>query len=133
LILDHIGIAVKNITATTKEYELLGFKEDSVLFKDNQRNLKIQFISNSQGYRIELIETMDVGKYSPIKSVLEKNNHCIYHTCYKTKEMVQQIENMRSLGYVLISKPELAVALHDRKVCFLYHKSIGLIELVEYD
>ena len=35
------------------------------------------------------------------------------------------------MKYVIVSKPVEAVAIHGYKVSFLYHKNVGLIELVE--
>lgn len=132
MILDHIGIAVKDISLAIKEYEFLGFKLDGILYKDDKRNIKIQFMMNMQGNRIELIETMDLNKNSPVKIFLNKSNHVIYHTCYVTNDIGKQVEIMLQKGYILIAKPDEAIAFQERKVCFLLHKTLGIIELVEY-
>ncbi len=129
--IDHFGVAVRNISLALKEYELLGFYPIESLYTDKDRNIKIQFIENHQGYRLELIEVDNIQNQSPINSYIEKSAHSIYHICYHTNNIEQEIEELRKNGYIILSKPDEAIAFHNRRVAFLFHKSIGIIELVE--
>ena len=39
--------------------------------------------------------------------------------------------NLEKMGYVVINEPLEAPAIDNRKVAFMYHMNVGLIELVE--
>ena len=54
-----------------------------------------------------------------------------YHICYMVENMEAAVATLRSQRYVLVRKPEPAVAFDNRRVAFLYNKQVGLIEIVE--
>lgn len=131
MIIDHMGIAVRNLSTSAAEYELLGFSRVSEIYEDYARNVNILFMENNQGYRIELIETKDIEKPSPIDTILKQAAHIIYHICYKTDSMDDTISELRKNGYIPVTNLEPAIAFNNKRVCFLLHKKIGFIELVE--
>lgn len=68
---------------------------------------------------------------SPVNKILEKNGVTPYHTCYIVDEIELAMKELRKMKYIVVSKPAEAVAIHGCKVCFLFNKNVGLIELVE--
>lgn len=129
--LHHFGVFTKDINISSKEYEKIGFSvlEDTVL--DEHRNIYILFMQNNDMV-IELIQKADISTPSPVDMYLDKKEfQSIYHTCYSVNNISAAIEELTHSGYVLISKPECAVAIQNKKVCFLYNKHVGIIELVE--
>jgi len=72
-----------------------------------------------------------VDESSPVTRILEKNGVCPYHCCYEVDDIDDAVARLRRMRYVATSKPVEAVALQGRRVCFLYNKKVGLIELVE--
>ena len=78
---------------------------------------------------MELLEPVD--ETSPVCKTLEKNGVTPYHTCYVVENIDEAVKTLRKERYVLTSKAEPAVAFCGSKVCFLYNKNVGLIELVE--
>lgn len=129
--IDHIGIATKDLANSIKEYENLGFSKDSDLIFDEYRNINIQFMKN-ESYRIELIEVAEKDVKSPIDNIMAKTEHSLmYHICYIVDNLLNKIEILKKKKYVLLTKEHDAIAFENRKVCFLYNKNIGIIELVE--
>jgi methylmalonyl-CoA/ethylmalonyl-CoA epimerase len=41
------------------------------------------------------------------------------------------VAELRKMRYIVVRKPEPAIAFGNKRVCFLYHKQVGLIEIVE--
>lgn len=125
--IDHIGYAVKDLNGSVVVFEELGFKRLGKAVLDPNRNVEIQLLEN-QGYVIELIAP--AAEKSPIDNILKKIGCTPYHLCYKSENLESEIERLKKIGFVLIEKQDLAVALDMRRVCFLYHIQIGLLELV---
>lgn len=78
---------------------------------------------------VELLSPAD--DKSPVVQILEKNGVTPYHICYSVDDLEEAIKSLRKLRYMVVSKPKPACAIENRRVAFLYHKDMGLIELVE--
>ncbi|HPZ75121.1 MAG TPA: VOC family protein [Candidatus Pacearchaeota archaeon] len=124
----HIGYAVKNLDEAFNIFKLLGFEKENEKVIDDKRNVKILFIHNRE-YRIELIESL--GENSPIRNILKKSGSTPYHLCYESENILEDIELLKNNNFILISELSESRAINDKKVCFLYNKQIGIIELVE--
>lgn len=127
----HIGIAVKNLNETAVMYENAGYNRSSITI-DNFQNVQICWLQKQGMPLIELLAPVD--EKSPIVKTLEKNGVIPYHICYEVIDIEKSIAELRNEKYVLVSKTHEAPAMAEfgnGKVAFLYHKSVGLIELVE--
>nr|3HDP_A Chain A, Glyoxalase-I [Clostridium acetobutylicum] len=123
----HIGYAVKNIDSALKKFKRLGYVEESEVVRDEVRKVYIQFVING-GYRVELVAPD--GEDSPINKTIKKGS-TPYHICYEVEDIQKSIEEMSQIGYTLFKKAEIAPAIDNRKVAFLFSTDIGLIELLE--
>ena len=124
----HIGVAVKNISATAAVYLSGGYEQSETVF-DPVQNVNICWLKRDGMPIVELLEPVD--EKSPVNKTLEKNGVSPYHTCYLVEDIENAIKELRTMRYVVVSKPVSAVAINGSKVCFLYNKNVGLIELVE--
>lgn len=130
--IDHLGIAVKDITKAYKDFCDLGFRlADGIVYEETERNVKVCFIENEQ-YNIELISPLDIEKKSPVDRYIAKTNvYTPYHICFKSIDIQKDIENLVSKGYLLIHLPEYSSAMGGRRTAYLYHERMQLLELVE--
>lgn len=124
----HIGYAVKSIKESINDFIALGFKPISEAIVDVERSIEILFLEN-EDYCIELVAP--INNRSPISDILRKSGNTPYHICYKTYNLINEIENLKKCGYIVIAAPLEAPAINNRKVAFLYKINIGLIELEE--
>ena len=124
----HIGVAVKDISATAAVYVTGGYKQSDTIF-DPIQNVNICWLTKENMPVVELLEPVD--ETSPVNKILEKNGVTPYHTCYIVDEIELSMKELRKMKYIVVSKPAEAVAIHGCKVCFLFNKNVGLIELVE--
>ncbi len=124
----HIGVAVKSIEKTAAVYENGGYSRSVITF-DPIQNVNICWLEKEGMPMVELLEP--VNETSPVCKTLEKNGVTPYHTCYIVEDILEAIAELRKQRYVQVSQPEEAVAISGSKVCFMFNKNIGLIELVE--
>ena len=124
----HLGIACKDINQTAEKYSLLGYTRGEQIF-DPLQNINIRFLTHPEMPLVELLSPAD--KKSPIVQILEKNGTTPYHTCYSVTDITEAIGRLKKQQYIVVSTPKIACAIDNHRVAFLYHKDMGLIELVE--
>lgn len=127
--IDHFGFLSKNIESTRKTFSKLleVSRAKAPIIIDEVRNCKICFIEQDE-YRIEIIEPYKDSKIYPL---LHKYKNTYYHICCEISSMKEEIERLQSNGFVIIQEPEPAVIFEGRRVAFLLHPSLGIVELVE--
>ena len=125
----HIGMAVSNIESTVNQYVFGGgyFRTPTVF--DPIQRVNICFLERPGVPRIELLEPVE--ETSPVTKILRGSGVTPYHICYETDDLEQAIADLKARRFLVVVKPVEAVAIENRRVCFLYHKDVGLIELVE--
>lgn len=124
----HIGVAVKSIDKTAAVYVAGGYTQSVTTF-DAVQNVNICWLTKDGMPTVELLAPVD--ETSPVCKTLEKNGVTPYHTCYIVDDIEQAVAELRKLKYIAVSNPVAAPAISNSRVCFLYNKNVGLIELVE--
>jgi methylmalonyl-CoA/ethylmalonyl-CoA epimerase len=124
----HIGVAVFDIDSNAKYYIDAGYSKTDTVY-DPIQNVYICFLTKNEMPMVELLASKDQN--SPVIKTLEKNGVSPYHCCYEVDDINQAITDLRGLCFVPIIRPVGACAIDNRKVCFLFNKNVGLIELVE--
>jgi len=123
----HIGYAVNNIETTAGYYINSGWYLSDIQI-DKMQNAKIAFLSKSNMPLIELIAPVDEN--SPIVKTLEKVGVSTYHVCYEVDDIDIAVSELRKQKYISLFNPVEAIALDNKKICYLYNKNVGLIEIV---
>lgn len=128
--IDHIGYAVKQMEQAIECFQELGFRFGDII-EDPDRKVSIAFGENDWGITVELVSPLEKG--SPVDGTLRKNGNAPYHLCYQSANLEADIEQLEEKAFQVLIPPQKAVAFQGRKVAFLYHLQVGLIELVETD
>lgn len=90
----HVGIAVRDIHAAKKKYELLGYRMEQDMIWDEKRNIRIVFMENG-GNRIELIEAADPEQSCAVTGFLAgTKKNVMYHICFETQDIGCEIERL---------------------------------------
>ena len=125
----HIGYAVKDIEKTAEYYVNSGWIISDIII-DRIQNSKIAFLKKQGMPPIELVAP--VNEKSPIINTLKKNNgSTIYHVCYEVDNIDAAVAELRKMKYIKLFNPVEAAALNNRKICYLFNKEVGLIEVIE--
>lgn len=128
--MDHLGVAVKDLTESKKFYtELLGLKvhgEDEVV---EEQKVKVCFIPVGDS-EIELLES--TAPDGPIAKFIEKNGEGIQHVALHVDDLTAALEKLKAAGVRLIDeKPRYGAG--GKNIAFIHPKSTGgiLLELCE--
>ena len=125
----HIGYLVKKIERALPAFRNLGFCLEGDIVFDDYRGIDICFIIKD-GYRMELVSPR--SKESVVWDLQKKYGNCPYHVCYLCDDLEPAIDGLRKQGYVQCDEPHEAPAFSNKKVCFLIHPYLGMIELLEW-
>lgn len=124
----HIGYAVADMDKAKEAFSALGYQDGNTV-QDVPRNVCITFIQNG-ATSVELIAPLSTG--SPVDSILEKNRTGTpYHICYEVDDLSSALKDLKAKGFVTLIKPMPAPAIGECNVAFMYHKAMGVMELVE--
>ena len=123
----HVGYLVRSIERATKIFETLGYAPQGNVTHDESRKIDILFMTNG-GTRIELVAPYEAG--SAVGDLRKRIGSAPYHICYETEDLEKEVASLTENGYVLTAAAMPAPAIDGRKVAFLLHPAIGLIELV---
>jgi methylmalonyl-CoA/ethylmalonyl-CoA epimerase len=127
--IEHIGIAVKDITASNLLFEkLLGtsaYKTEEV----ESEGVKTSFFMNGPN-KIELLEATNPD--SPIAKFIEKKGEGIHHIAFDVEDISKETERLKNEGFTILNETPKKGA-DNKLVVFLHPKSTNgvLIELCQ--
>ena len=124
----HIGYFVKNIEKGKRSFIDLGYEVEQDVVRDEYRGIDIAFLVKD-GYRVELVSPYT--EESVVYDLRKKMGNSPYHICYEVENIEQSIEELQAQRFVVTQEPHEAVAIDGKRVCFLIHGQMGIIELVE--
>ncbi len=117
--IDHLGIAVRSIEATSKYYEsALGLRCESIEEVPSQK-VRTAFFTVGDTH-IELLEP--TADDSPVAKFLEKNGEGIHHVAFATDDVAGQLSQASEAGVRLIHEVPIDGA-GGKLVAFLHPKS----------
>lgn len=124
----HVGFLTSRLSRSLDEFIRLGYRVEREAAYDNIRDVHIAFVVNGD-YRVELIEP--ASDSSPLKPLLAKYKNTPYHICYEVTDLDAETARLSSEGYTVFRQAEAAPCLEGRRVVFLLHRAMGMIELLE--
>lgn len=126
--IDHIGYAVRDINETAAPYVAAGWML-SEIYNEEVQHAKIAFLTKPGMTTIELVSPHEGP--SPVDEFLEQGGVQPYHICYVVEDIMAALEALHEEDFMPLFWPVESVAMHDKKICYLYNKNVGLIEIVE--
>lgn len=126
----HVGIATAHLDKTVGVYQQLGYAfEPPEVFTDPIQRVRIAFVAAKGSPLIEIVTPLN--ETSPINDILKKVRTSPYHTCYEVSDIDDKCRELQKLRFGVAVKPVETIAFQQRRVCFLYHAHMGLVELLE--
>lgn len=126
---EHIGIAVKSLSASIPLFEKLlktaCYKTETV----DSENVNTAFFKTGET-KIELLESNSPD--GVISRYIEKKGEGIHHLAFEVKNIESEMKRMEGEGFILLNKiPKIGA--DNKLVCFLHPKSTNgvLIELCQ--
>jgi methylmalonyl-CoA/ethylmalonyl-CoA epimerase len=126
--IDHLGIAVQNLTDARVALETLGMRVTEVeeIADQHVRVVKLDV----GGSELELLESTDPE--GPIGKYLAKRGAGIHHVTLRVEDLAKTLRELEAKGVRLIDR-EPRLGAGGKKIAFLHPKSTAgiLIELCE--
>jgi methylmalonyl-CoA epimerase len=126
--LDHLGIAVKSLTAAKSIYEKLGL---SISDEEAVPAEKVRVVMVPAGEtRLELLEA--TSDDSVIAKFIAKRGEGLHHICLRVPDLSAAVEKLKADGVRLVSD-EIKTGAGGHRYIFVHPSSTGgvLLELVE--
>jgi methylmalonyl-CoA epimerase len=126
--IDHLGIAVKSLTAAKGIYEKLGL---SVSPEEVVEQEKVRVVMVPVGEsRLELLEP--TSEDSTIAKFIAKRGEGLHHVSLRVPDLTATVERLKTDGVRLVSE-EIKVGAGGHRYVFVHPSSAGgvLLELVE--
>lgn len=126
---EHIGIAVKDISNTNTLFEKLlnakSYKIEEVL----SESVLTSFFQVGET-KIELLQATD--SESPIAKFIEKRGEGIHHIAFEVSDIEAEMKRLQDEGFTLINE-QAKDGADNKKICFLHPKHTNgvLIELCQ--
>lgn len=127
--IEHIGIAVKNLTNSIDIYQRLlnadCYKTELVA----SEYVNTAFFKTGEN-KVELLEA--TSPESPIAKFIEKKGEGIHHIAFAVDNIIEEMERLREEGFVLLNEQPKKGA-DNKMVCFVHPKDTNgvLIELCQ--
>lgn len=126
--IEHIGIAVKDLTTSVPLFEkLLNSQCYKTEFVESEQ-VSTAFLTSGNS-KLELLESTDPE--SVIASFITRKGEGVHHIAFEVKDIEAEMERLSSAGFILLNdKPKKGA--DNKMVCFLHPKSTNgvLVELV---
>jgi methylmalonyl-CoA/ethylmalonyl-CoA epimerase len=126
---EHIGIAVKDITASndlfTKLFNIPPYKSETV----ESEGVQTSFFKINET-KIELLEASNPD--SAIARFIEKKGEGIHHIAFEVEDILAEMKRLESEGFILLNTVP-KIGADNKLVCFLHPKSSNgvLVELCQ--
>jgi methylmalonyl-CoA/ethylmalonyl-CoA epimerase len=127
--LNHVAIAVPDLTAAAEQYRQLLGAEVSAPAEQPTHGVTTVFVA-LPNTKIELLAPL--GPESPIAGFLERHpGGAIHHLCYEVADILAARDHLLRQGARLLGNGEPKLGAHDKPVLFLHPKDFSgtLIEI----
>ena len=126
--LDHLGIAVKSLSAAKSIYEKLGLtiSDEETVSAEKVRLVMVPV----GGTRLELLEP--TSSDSVIAKYIEKRGEGLHHICLRVPDLDAAVEKLKSENVRLVTD-EIRIGAGGHRYVFVHPSSTGgvLLELVD--
>ena len=126
--IDHLGIAVKSLTAAKAIYEKLGL---SVSSEETVEQEQVRLVMVPVGEsRLEVLEA--TSENSSIAKFITKRGEGLHHICLRVPDLPAAVDRLKKDGVRLVSE-EIKIGAGGHQYVFVHPASAGgvLLELVQ--
>jgi len=127
--IDHIGIAVKNLSTSISVFETLMATACYKVEEVDSEKVTTAFLKNGET-KVELIEGSEPD--GVIARFIEKKGEGLHHIAFEVEDIYVEMERLKKEGFILLSEQPKNGA-DNKLVCFLHPKTTNgvLIEICQ--
>jgi len=126
--LDHVAVAVKDLSNAQKIYSDLGLTFHDSLETIESEQVTVAFAQIDKNTKLELLQPLN--NQGPIQKFIKNRGEGIHHLCFRVDDVVQKSQELKEKGYNLIYDDPINGA-NGCLINFVHPKSTGgvLIEI----
>ena len=129
MIIDHIGIVVKDIEKGLQYWEkVFGYKQHTSIVLNTRQKVRVVFLKKENSVDVKLVEPSD--QTSPVFRVANRGGG-LHHICFKCRDLDSQINVLKENDIRLLVPPEPGEAFDNEKIAFMLTSSGLNIELID--
>jgi len=127
--IDHVGIAVKDLSASVKLYEKLLNTSCTKIEEVESEKVKTAFFEVGES-KVELLGA--TSEESAIFKFLSKKSEGIHHIAFEVEDIYQEMKRLKSEGFTPLSE-EPKKGADNKLICFFHPKDTNgvLIEICQ--
>ena len=131
MIIDHIGLVVKNIEPAITHWEIVfGYKQATKIVTNTRQKVKVVFLEKKDSITIKLTEP--ISEDSPAYRFARKGGG-LHHLCFKCDKLEDELSRLKEAGLRVLTSPEPGEAFDNEKIAFVFAKHGLNIELIDTD
>ncbi|MBC8046264.1 MAG: methylmalonyl-CoA epimerase [Fimbriimonadaceae bacterium] len=116
--IEHIGIAVKNLSASNDLFAKLFGKQHYKVESVEREGVQTSFFMMGD-VKVELVES--TNETSAIAKFIEKRSEGIHHIAFAVDDIYAEIKRLKEEGFQLLNEEPLSGA-DNKLICFLHPK-----------
>ena len=127
----HVGVGTMEFDVGINAYRTMGL---SLLTRVNDPGLRVQVAFLSAGSAASpLVEILaPLGEDGPLASLIRRRMlPTPYHVAFSVPDLSERTGQLVAQGYLSLGDPKPARAMCGAQIQFLFHRGIGLVELIE--
>ena len=129
---DHVAYATHDTDATVRLLELMGFQLK--FYKEPLDRFGCYITKMLSGEDVAEIVEPRPGESSVVSRLLEGRDATVYHTCFRTNDLLAATRELKRQGALVITKPMRipypATPAHEGYLTsHMYHPQLGLFEI----
>jgi methylmalonyl-CoA/ethylmalonyl-CoA epimerase len=129
MVIDHIGIVVRSLEESLRQWEVLfGYHRNSDIALNTRQRVRVVFLAKKDSVTIKLIEA--AGPDSPVAAMSRKGGG-LHHLCFRCEDLKTQVSHLEAHGAVLMVAPQPGEAFKDHDIAFLMARNNLNVELID--
>lgn len=131
MVIDHIGIVVKDINQALMQWEsVFGYKQMTKIVENSLQKVKVTFLNKKDSITVKLVQPTD--ETSPVFPYSKKGGG-LHHLCFKCDNLESKLEELTEKKLRILSYPQPGEAFENEKIAFIFVGNGLNIELIDTD
>lgn len=131
MIIDHIGIAVKNVRNSIDYWtRMFGYRQATEIILNVKQKVNVVFLEKENSITIKLFEASEES--SQVSNFIRKGGG-LHHLCFKSQELNSKVIQLKEKGMINLTAPQPGEAFENELIAFLYGRDNLNIEIIETD